>query len=55
MFVTQFVSCFLCELPLILRGGRKLKRGAGSNCKRALNIEFEQDSSVGLGATLGDR
>ena len=27
---------------------------AGDNCKRTLNMEFEQDWSVGLGATLGD-
>ena len=26
-----------------------------SNCKSTLNIEFEQDRSVGLGATLRDR
>ena len=26
MFVTQFVSCFFCELPLILRVGRKWKK-----------------------------
>ena len=31
-----------------------MERGAGDICKSALNIEFEQDWSVGLGATLGD-
>ena len=39
--------------PLILRLGRKWKGLAGDNCKRTLNKEFEQDWSVGLGATLG--
>ena len=52
MSVSQFVSCFLCELPLILRLGRKWKGLTGDNYKRTLNIEFEQDWSVGLGATL---
>ena len=33
--------------------GRKWKGLAGDNSKRALNIEFEQDWSVDLGATLG--
>ena len=28
---------------------------AGDICKRALDIEFEQDWSFTLGATLGDR
>ena len=41
------------KVPLILRLGRKWKGLAGNNCKRALNIEFEQDWSDGLGATLG--
>ena len=54
MSVSQFVSCFLCELPLILRAGRKWKGRAGDTCKTTLNIEFEQDWSVGFGATLGD-
>ena len=31
-----------------------MKRRVGDNCKRTLNIEFEQDWSVGLSATLGD-
>ena len=53
MFVTKFLA-FYVNLPLILRVGRKLKGRAGDNCKRALNIEFEQDWSVSLSATLGD-
>ena len=43
------------SLILILRVGQKWKSWAGDNCESALNIEFEQDWSVGLGATLGDR
>ena len=54
MSVTQFV-CFLCELlPLTLWVGQKWKGLARDNCKRTLYIKFEQDWSVGLGATLGD-
>ena len=48
-------ACFLSKLPLILMVGRKRKKRAGDICKRTLNIEFEQDSSVGLGATLRER
>ena len=42
------------KVPLILRVGQKWKGLAGDNFKTILNIEFEQDWSVGLGATLGD-
>ena len=42
------------KVPSILRVGKKWKGLAGDNCKTTLNIEFEQDWSVGLGATLGD-
>ena len=45
---------FVRELPLILRVGRKLKKRTGEICKRALYIEFKEDSSVDLGTTLGD-
>ena len=41
------------KVSLILRVGRKWKGWAGDNCNSALNIEFEQDCSVALGATLG--
>ena len=51
----QNLISFLCELCLILMVGRKGKGLAGDNCMKALNIEFEQDLLVGLGATLGDR
>ena len=54
-YVCHSVSCSLCELTLILRVGRKWKVWAGDSCKSTLNIEFEQDWSVGLGAALGDR
>ena len=46
---------FLCELPLILTVSVKLKNEQnGHICKGILDIEFEQDCSFGLGATLGD-
>ena len=35
--------------------GRSKKRETGNICKRTPDIEFEQDWSVGLGATLCDR
>ena len=41
------------KVTFILRVGRKWKGRAGDNYKSTLNIEFEQDWSVGLGATLG--
>ena len=53
--ICHSVSCLLFELPLILRVGRKLKGWAGDYYTSALNIEFEQGLSVGLGATLGNR
>ena len=34
--------------------GRKRKKQAGDICKGILDIEFERDWSVGLGATLSD-
>ena len=46
---------FLCELPLILGLARKRKKQAEDICRGAPDIEFEQDWSVGLGATLGNR
>ena len=58
--VFHSVSSFLCELPLnikvplILRVGQQWKGLAEDNCKTILNIEFEQNWSVGLGAMLGD-
>ena len=42
------------KVPLILRVGEKWKGLAGDNCKTTLNIEFEPNLSVALGATLGD-
>ena len=52
MWTTLYIKV---DLPLILRVGQKWKGLAGDNFKSALNIEFEKDWSVGLGATLGDR
>ena len=37
----------------MLRLGRKRKGLGGDNCKTKLNIEFEQDWSVDIGAALG--
>ena len=45
---------FLCKLSLILRVGRKLKTRSGDICKETLDIEFEQDRSIGLGSTIGN-
>ena len=35
-------------------GSPKTRKQAGDICKRTSDTEFEQDWSVGLGATLGD-
>ena len=43
MSLSQFISCFLCELPLILGVTRKLKEQAEDICKGTPDIEFEQD------------
>ena len=40
------------KVPLVLRVGRKWKWRAGDNYKSILNIEFEQDWSFTLDATL---
>ena len=45
---------FLCELPLILGVGVKLKKKAGDIYRRTLDVEFERDRSIGLGSTIGD-
>ena len=67
----KILFIFLCELPLtllvpraweigytlpcILRVVRKQKRETGNIRKGTADIEFEEDLSVGLGATLRDR
>ena len=51
----KIFNFFLCELPLILGVARKRKEQVEDICKGAPDIEFEQDRSVGLGATLRDR
>ena len=45
---------FLCELPLILGLGWKLKTRLRDICKRALDIDFERDWWVRLGPALGE-
>ena len=50
----KILNFFLCELPLILRVDRKLKKLAKDIYKGTLDIECEWDGSVGLDATLGD-
>ena len=55
MFVIPFLVSYVNYPSLILRLGRKRKGWAGNNCKSAINIEFEQDLSVGLGPMLDDR
>ena len=48
------LSLFLIWITLNIKVPlRKWKGLAGDNCKGTVNIEFEQDWSVGLGATLG--
>ena len=47
-------ACFLSKLPLILRVGRKKKKGS-RYFQEGPNIEFEQDWSVGFGIRLGDK
>ena len=51
---SKFKIFFLCELPLILWVGGKLKKTAGDIYKRTLYIEFERDPSIGLGSTTDD-
>ena len=49
----EILNFFLCELPLILGVGGKLKT-ARDIYMRTLYIEFEQHRSIGLGSTIGD-
>ena len=50
----EILNFFLCELPLILGVARKRKEQAEYIFKGTPDVEFEQDWSVGLGASLGD-
>ena len=43
----KILHFFLCELPLILRVGRKRKKWAKDICKGTLDIECERDWPVG--------
>ena len=45
---------FLCELPLILGLGRKIKKTVRDICEGTLDVDFERDWWVGLGPALGD-
>ena len=49
----EILIFFLCELPLILGVGGKLKK-TRDIYMRTLYIEFERDRSIGLGSTFGD-
>ena len=51
---SKYLIYFSCELSLILGVGGKLKKTARDIYKRALDIEFERDWSIGLGSTIGD-
>ena len=53
-FLRKSKFFFICELPLILGVTRKRKKQAEDICRGTPDIEFEQDSSVGLGAILVD-
>ena len=50
----KFLNFFLCELPLILGLGWKIKKNVRDICERTLDIDFERDCWVGLGPALGD-
>ena len=49
----KFLIFFLYELPLILRVDRKRKNGLQIFAGGILDIDFERDWPIGLGATLG--
>ena len=51
----KIVIFFLCELPLILGVAPKRKEETEDICMETPDIEFEQDWSVGLDATLRER
>ena len=50
----EILNFFLCELPLILGLGGKLKKKAPDICERTLDIDLKRDRSIGLGSTFGD-
>ena len=50
----EILNFFLCEQPLILGEGGKLKKKKARDIyMRTLYIEFERDRPIGLGSTLG--
>ena len=51
----DILNFFLMWTTLNFNGKTKIKKERGEDiCRRTLDIEFERDWSVGLGATLGD-
>ena len=52
--IGNFLFVFLCELPLILGVGWKLKIKDPGYLQRTPNIEFQLYRSIGLGAMLSD-
>ena len=51
----KILNFFLMWTTLNFTGRRKTKKTARDIYKRTLDIEFEQDRSIGLGSTIGDR
>ena len=51
----EILIFFLRELPLNFGSRSKTEKQAEEICKRTPDIEFEQDWSVGLGATVRDK
>ena len=49
-----FEKMKICEVPLILGLGGKLKKTAREICERTLDIDFERDRSICLASTIGD-
>ena len=49
-----FIFLFLCEVPLILGTGGKLKIKGPGYLQRTPDIEFQRYRSIDLGAMLGD-
>ena len=55
IFEKMKIFYFFMRTSLNFEGGSKTKKRAGDICKGTLDTEFEQDWSVGLGATFSDR
>ena len=50
----KILVVFLIWTTLNFEGRSKTKKWAKDTCKGTVDIEFERDWSVGLGATLGN-